>query len=64
MQRRQWDSKTKTKIILEGLRGLSVVDICTEYDISQAQYYKWRDIFLANVNQTVETSQKNKKNKN
>lgn len=61
MQRRQWDSKIKTKIILEGLRGRSVVDICTEYDISQAQYYKWRDIFLANANQAFETSQKSKK---
>ena len=37
-ERRQWDSKTKAKIVLEGLKGRSVVDICTEYSISQSMY--------------------------
>ena len=60
-ERRQWDSKTKAKIILEGLKGRSVVDICTEYAISQSMYYKWRDIFLANIDQPFETNSKSKK---
>ncbi len=60
-ERRQWDSKTKAKIILEGLKGRSVVDICTEYAISQSMYYKWRDIFLANIDQPFETNSKLKK---
>ena len=59
--RRQWDSKTKAKIVMEGLQGRSVVDICTEYGISPSQYYKWRDIFLAHIEQPFETGAKSKK---
>ena len=43
------------------LQGRSVVDICTEYGISQSQYYKWRDIFLAHIEQPFETGAKSKK---
>jgi transposase InsO family protein len=38
-------------IVLEGLKGKSVNDICAEYQISQAHYYRWRDKFLANMHQ-------------
>ena len=47
MQRRKWDPKTKAKIVLEGLSGLSVSEICNKYQISQNQYYLWRDKFLS-----------------
>ncbi len=47
MKRRKWDSKTKAKIVLEGLSGKPVSEICNEYQISQNQYYQWRDRFLA-----------------
>lgn len=47
MKRRQWDSKTKAKVVLEGLAGKPVSEICNEYQISQNQYYQWRDKFLA-----------------
>ena len=33
MKRRQWDSKTK--IVLEGLSGKPVSEICNQYQISQ-----------------------------
>ncbi len=46
MKRRRWDSKTKTKIVLEGLSGRPVSEICNEYGIHQNQYYIWRDKFL------------------
>ena len=49
MKRRKWDSKAKATIILEGLKGKPVAAICQEYQISQAQYYQWRDQFLANA---------------
>ena len=42
MKRRRWDCKTKAKIVLEGLSGRSVVDLCADYQISQVQYYQWR----------------------
>jgi transposase-like protein len=47
MTRRQWDSKTKAKVVLEGLSGKPISELCSQYQISQNQYYQWRDRFLA-----------------
>ena len=58
MKRRQWDSKTKSKIVLEGLSGRSVSEICSEYGIGQTQYYRWRDQFLSRAHQAFD-SEKN-----
>lgn len=49
MKRREWDPKKKAMIVLQGLRGKPVADLCNEHQISQAQYYQWRDQFLANA---------------
>lgn len=57
MRRRKWDAKTKTTIVLEGLRGKLVATICQDYQISQAQYYQWRDQFLTNAPKTFEVAQ-------
>ena len=61
MQRRKFDAKTKTAIILEGLKGRPIADICNEYQISQTQYYKWRDQFLANAPLAFEVGQASKR---
>ena len=61
MQRRKFDAKTKSAIILEGLKGRPIADICNEYQISQTQYYKWRDQFLANAPKLFEVGQANKR---
>lgn len=57
MKRRQWDTKTKALVVLEGLKGKLVGAICQDYQISQAQYYQWRDQFLANAPKTFEVAQ-------
>jgi len=57
MKRRKWNAKTKATIILEGLKGKPVATICQDYQISQAQYYQWRDHFLANAPKTFEVAQ-------
>jgi transposase-like protein len=49
MPRRKWDAQTKATIVLQGLKGRPVADICTEHQISQAQYYQWRDQFMKKV---------------
>ena len=49
MKRRKWDPKIKAMIVIEGLRGKPIAELCIEHQISQAQYYQWRDQFLANV---------------
>jgi len=51
MKRRKWDPKTKALIVVEGLKGRQISDICIEHQISQAQYYQWRDQFLSNMPQ-------------
>lgn len=51
MQRRKWNPKTKSMIVLHGLKGKPVSELCAEHQISQAQYYLWRDQFLANMHQ-------------
>ena len=56
MKRREWDSKTKTKIVLESLQGRSIASICNEYEISQSMFYRWRDIFLENADQAFEVN--------
>jgi transposase-like protein len=51
MKRRKWDPETKAMIVVEGLKGKQVADICIEHQISQAQYYQWRDQFLSHMSQ-------------
>ena len=60
MNRRQWDSATKAQIIMEGLRGRSVSELCNEHQISQSMYYKWRDQFMANAAMAFETDKTSK----
>jgi transposase-like protein len=54
MPRRKWDAKTKAMIVLEGLKGKSVAELCNEHQISQAQYYQWRDQFMAHAPKAFE----------
>ncbi len=54
MHRRKWDAKTKAMIVLEGLKGKPVGELCNEHQISQAQYYQWRDQFLAHAPKAFE----------
>jgi transposase-like protein len=61
MHKRKWDAKTKAMIVLEGLKGKPVVEVCTEHQISQSQYYQWRDQFLAHAAQAFEVHQHTRK---
>jgi transposase-like protein len=61
MKRRQWDAKQKVRIVLEGLKGRPVGELCTDHQISQAQYYQWRDQFLANASKAFETAQQSQR---
>lgn len=51
MPRRKWDAQTKVTIVLQGLKGRPIADICIEHQISQAQYYQWRDQFMKKLPQ-------------
>jgi transposase-like protein len=52
--RRKWDAHSKAMIVIEGLKGKSVREICAEHQISQSLYYQWRDQFLANAAKAFE----------
>ena len=58
MKKRKWDAQTKAMIVLQGLKGKPVAEICQEHQISQTQYYQWRDQFLANMHQVFVDKEK------
>jgi len=49
MKRRSWTPEQKVKVVLEGLRGRPVGEICSDYAITQNMYYRWRDQFLSSA---------------
>ena len=59
--KKKWSAKEKTQIVLEGIKGRPVVDICAAYGVSQSLYYAWRDKFFANVSDVFEVDKKNGK---
>jgi len=62
MKNRKWTSKQKSQIVIEGLSGkIEISKLCTKYEISQTQYYKWRDLFLQSCHQAFETKNITKK---
>jgi transposase-like protein len=61
MQRRKWDAKTKAMIVIEGLKGKPVAALCTEHQISQAQYYQWRDLFLVHAPKAFEVHEQSQR---
>ena len=54
MPRRKWHANTQAMIVLEGLKGKPVAELCHEHQISQAQYYQWRDQFMAHAPKAFE----------
>ena len=58
MKRRKWDAKVKAQVVIQGLRGTPIDQICNEHQISQAMYYKWRDEFLSNAQRAFEQPEK------
>ena len=48
--RRKWSDEEVFQIVFEVLRGVkSATDVCREHNISQAQFYKWKDMFLSSA---------------
>ena len=54
MQRRTWTTDEKLAIVMAGLKQIpSVAGLCRAHQISQRQYYKWRDPFLEGGKQAL-----------
>ncbi len=60
MRNRKWSPEQKAKIVLEGLSGRLIQEICCEYEIAQAQYYQWKDQFLRGMNKAFIREDKEK----
>lgn len=58
--RRNWDAQTKARIVLKGLMGGVVADICREHEIKPGLYYKWRAQFLAHACRAFELPARDK----
>ena len=61
MKRRTWDARTKAMIVIEGLKGKPIAELCTEHQISQSLYYQWRDQFLAQAAKAFDDPQRSRK---
>ena len=61
-KRRKWDARTKSMIVMQGLKGKPVADICTEHQISQAQYYQWRDQLMKQLPKVFENTERKQAN--
>ena len=58
---RNWTAEEKAKIVLQGLKGRPVAEICNEFRIHQTQYYKWRDKFLENAPKLFDSDKQTKR---
>jgi len=48
MSRKKRTNQQKLQIVMEGIKGeLSIGELCNKYELSQSQYYKWRDLLLS-----------------
>ena len=56
MKQRKWTNEQKLQIVLLGLKGQSVSQICIDHQLSQSQYYKWRDQFMSNASKAFDAS--------
>lgn len=62
MEHRKWLSSQKLQIVLEGLSGqIEISKLCAKYQVSQTQYYQWRDQLLKHGHQAFETKNITKK---
>jgi transposase-like protein len=61
MKRRQWNAHAQAMIVIEGLKGKPVAELCHEHQISQSLYSQWRDQFLAQAANAFEDPQRTRK---
>lgn len=56
--KKKWTADEKLSIILDGIKGRGVREICKEYGISTAQYYKWRDEAISGMKENLQDKRK------
>ena len=62
MSRRNWTPDEKLQIVLEGLKeSISLSELCNRYQISQTQYYQWKDRLIGEGSKVFERGGVDKK---
>ncbi len=56
MKRKKWDPETKAHIVLEGLSGRPVTELCNAFGVCSSQYYRWREMFVEHASSLFETT--------
>lgn len=46
---RRFSAEEKLAMVMEGLKGSTVRDVCAKYGVSETQYYRWRDQALESI---------------
>ena len=59
-KRKKYTSQQKAQIIMQAIKGRPIADICTEYQISNSMFYKWKEQFLNNMHLAYEVHNNNK----
>ena len=58
MKKRLWTSEQKLQIVMQGIKGRAVSEICNEHQIGQSQYYLWRAPVFAERGQSIRDAAK------
>ena len=58
MGRKRWNPETKAEIVLQGLKGMPVSELCDRHGICASQYYKWRDLLMTRMPHIFENGRK------
>ena len=61
MKRWKWSPLKKALVVLKGLRGRPVGDLCHEHGIPLVQHSQWRDRFLGNAHLVFKTASTDKR---
>jgi transposase-like protein len=57
MTKPKLNAQQKFEMVLEGMKGRPVAEICTMYGIGQSHYYRIRDDFYLNGHRTFEKAE-------
>lgn len=52
--KKKWSPEEKLAVVLDGLKGRPLRDLCREYGISEAQYYKWKEEAINGMRQGLQ----------
>jgi len=55
---KKWSAEEKIAIIIDGLKGMPLKEICVRYGISDNQYYRWREEALNGMKLIFENKEK------